>query len=89
MTMKQPRIPEWRKGEETGAYVRKIALFLKDFCQEIWRACSQRETLERMYPIGSIYLSAGEKNPEDCFGGKWEKLEAAIGGAVSAWQRIS
>ena len=89
MAMKQPRIPEWRKGEETAAYIRKIVLFLKDFCQEVWRACSEKEMLERIYPVGSIYLCANEENPGASLGGRWERMEEAFESTVSAWKRVS
>ena len=35
MAFKQPHVPEYR-GESMEAYIRKLTLFLKDFCQEAW-----------------------------------------------------
>ena len=31
--------------------------------------------LERVYPIGSIYMSIEDKNPTELFGGEWEQLK--------------
>ena len=31
--------------------------------------------LERVYPIGSIYMSIEDKNPAELFGGEWEQLK--------------
>ena len=42
MTFKQPRVPEYR-GEGTEAYLRKLTLFLRDFCQEAWVQCRMQE----------------------------------------------
>lgn len=30
------------------------------------------EIMNLLYPVGSIYMSAGDENPEDLFGGLWE-----------------
>lgn len=34
--MKQPRVPEYRNGEDIEKYMHTLILFLKDFCQEAW-----------------------------------------------------
>lgn len=34
--MKQPRVPEYRNGEDIAKYIHTLILFLKDFCQETW-----------------------------------------------------
>lgn len=36
MGFKQPIVPQYRSGESTEAYIRRLILFLKDFCQEAW-----------------------------------------------------
>ena len=51
MAFKQPRIPEYRTGEEIQAYIRTLILFLKDFCREAWTA--SRVQGERTQEIGS------------------------------------
>ena len=43
MTLKQPRVPEYRQGEELRAYLRTLILFLKDFCQDVWSAVRQAD----------------------------------------------
>ena len=43
MPLKQPRVPEWRQGEELRAYLRTLILFLKDYCQDVWSAIRQTE----------------------------------------------
>jgi len=34
--LKQPRVPELREGEDADQYLRKLALFLKDFSMDVW-----------------------------------------------------
>lgn len=36
MAYKQPRVPQMREGTQLAAYIRELALFLKDFCLESW-----------------------------------------------------
>lgn len=33
--------------------------------------------IDRAYPIGSIYINVNDINPEEFFGGKWQKIENA------------
>ena len=40
---KQPRVPEYREGEGVPKYLKALALFLKDFCQDAWKANEQRK----------------------------------------------
>ena len=42
MRLKQPHVPLYR-GEGMEAYIGKLTLFLKDFCQEIWTANRMQE----------------------------------------------
>ena len=48
MAFKQPRIPAYR-GEEMAAYIGKLTMFLRDFCQEAWMESQlQEKKLEEM-----------------------------------------
>lgn len=38
---KQPRVPEYRESEGVSKYLKALALFLKDFCQDAWMANGQ------------------------------------------------
>lgn len=42
MALKQPKVPEYREGEELGRVVRGLILFLKDFGMDVWTANRQR-----------------------------------------------
>ncbi|MBQ8620315.1 MAG: hypothetical protein IJ418_22785 [Clostridia bacterium] len=59
--MKQPRVPEYRNGEDMEKYMRTLILFLKDFCQEAW---TQGRALEKAvsgiaYPVTSVNGKTG------------------------------
>lgn len=34
--IKKPKVPEYRDGSGTAPYLRLLAMFLKDFCMEVW-----------------------------------------------------
>ena len=62
MAMKQPRVPQYQKGEGVEAYIGSLILFLKDFCQEVWT--ESRLTRKRMdgirFPVTSVNGKTGE-----------------------------
>ena len=43
MGYKQPRVPEYREGENVRAYIRPLILFLKDFATAAWAADGRRK----------------------------------------------
>ena len=49
--MKQPRVPEYREGENVRTWIKLLILFLKDFSMAVWAESNQRkkdiERLER------------------------------------------
>lgn len=47
-----------------------------------------KDVLDKVYPIGSIYISAAAKNPKELFGGEWNEIEGIIPGAYT-WQRTA
>ncbi len=69
MAFKQPRIPEYRTGEEVRVYLRTLILFLKDFCRDAWAANRMREEdmsrirrdmAEIRVPVTSVNAKTGE-----------------------------
>lgn len=38
-------------------------------------ASSGNETVKRVYPVGSIYMSSNSTSPASLFGGSWEKIQ--------------
>lgn len=46
-----------------------------EILSELMRIAQQTVTLDRVYPVGSIYMSVNDVDPELLFGGTWEKLE--------------
>lgn len=40
---KQPRVPEYRESEGVSKHLKALTLFLKDFCQDAWKANIQRK----------------------------------------------
>lgn len=51
----------------TALEIRELTNILKPFFE--------REYLDRVYPIGSLYFSANEVNPNALFGGTWERIK--------------
>ncbi|MBR5303179.1 MAG: hypothetical protein IKU38_10120 [Clostridia bacterium] len=47
MAFKQPRVPEYQNGESAEAYIRKLVLFLKDFCADAWIESKKQESAIR------------------------------------------
>lgn len=67
--MKQPRVPEYRASEGTEAYIRRLILFLKDFCQEAWtQSRAQDKAIDGAqqgidgirYPVTSVNAKTGD-----------------------------
>ena len=42
MAYRQPKVPEYREGDGVSHYLKKLALFLKDFTGAAWTANNQR-----------------------------------------------
>lgn len=47
MGFKQPRVPEYQNGESAESYIRKLVLFLKDFCTDVWTESRMQERMIR------------------------------------------
>lgn len=43
MSFKQPRVPEFRRGENVDSIVRRLILFLRGFCMAVWKANDERK----------------------------------------------
>ena len=62
MAFKQPKVPEYRSGERTEEKLRRLILFLKDFCQEAWTASrnTDRGLAGISYPVTSVNGQTGD-----------------------------
>lgn len=62
MAFKQPKVPEYRSGERTEENLRRLILFLKDFCQEAWTASrnTDRGLAGISYPVTSVNRKTGD-----------------------------
>jgi len=72
VSVKQPRVPEYRDGESMSVYIRNLIRFLKDFSMNVWTAYRQTQReLERVckdtHPVtsvngktGAVTLAAGD-----------------------------
>lgn len=62
MAIKQPRVPQYRKGEGVEVFMGSLILFLKDFCQEVWTESKQtRKRMDQIrYPVTSVNGKTGE-----------------------------
>lgn len=62
MAIKQPRVPQYHKGEGAEEYMAKLILFLKDFCQEVWMESGQaRKRMDGIsYPVTSVNEKTGD-----------------------------
>ena len=54
--------------EHKGAYG-----FDDNFCKV--RVPTMEEVINKIYPIGSIYISLTNSSPETLFGGTWERIK--------------
>lgn len=82
MGFKQPRVPEYQRGESVETYIRTLILFLKDFCLETWTQSrthgkgideTRRDINGISYPVTSVNGKTGDV-----------KLEKADVGALGA-----
>lgn len=71
MGFKQPRVPEYQRGESVETYIRTLILFLKDFCQEAWTENRtqgkgidgiRKDMDEISYPVTSVNGKYGDVN---------------------------
>jgi uncharacterized protein Yka (UPF0111/DUF47 family) len=47
--LKQPRVPEYAESDGMGAYIRKLVIFLKEYCMGSWREIeNQRREIDAL-----------------------------------------
>ena len=67
----------------TEVHIKPMAVLLKGEPGD-----GMHEALQRMYPIGSLYMSVADTDPAELFGGTWERIEdtflLAAGSAYAA-----
>lgn len=65
MAYKQPRVPQMQGGDAAG-YMKRIALFLRDYCMEAWNADRRKdEELARMARRLDVLEGKGETTDGD------------------------
>lgn len=62
MAIKQPRVPQYQRGESVEGYIGSLILFLKDFCQEVWMESRlARKRIDGIcFPVTSVNGKTGE-----------------------------
>lgn len=64
------------KTSETIVKVHKKGMYIKEIdTTKILVNGDDVFNIDKVYPIGSLYLTVDNSNPKDLFGGTWEKLE--------------
>lgn len=59
---KQPRVPMIKENTRLYDYIRELALFLKDFCLEVWAASKRQE--EEIGKLRKTVETLSEKTSE-------------------------
>ena len=49
---------------------------------------SQSNTIDIVYPVGSIYISSNTTNPSNTFGGTWEEVSVGLSD-LYFWKRTA
>ena len=60
-------------GENLGTALGKLAATVKDFLS--YKKTAKKDLLNVIYPVGSIYMSTNDVNPQSIFGGSWEQIK--------------
>lgn len=64
---------ELASGEKLGSALGKLAATVKDFLN--FKRTAKDDLLSAIYPVGSIYMSTNNVDPQALFGGKWEQIK--------------